>query len=228
MVPYFLTPTGNRSEGLALLGEYLEAQTYQGPGKWIIVDDCDPASYIPPTRFETEIIRPDWRWRNGQNTQADCLLAGLERIPGDAVVFVLEDDDAYLPEYVATMLAALESSDLVGESSARYYNVRTGRFKEMPTPRHSSLASTALRGTEALRNACKGRPKFIDIGLWHQFRGRKALLDTHNVVGIKGLPGRQGIGVGHRATFGDPDTAGVLRQWAGAYADNYDIFRTAT
>lgn len=209
---------------MALLGEYIDAQTYQGPAKWIVVDDCDPETFIPSTRFETEVIRPDWRWKPGDNTQAACLLAGLDVIPEDAIVFVLEDDDAYLPDYIRTMLVALGSADLVGESSARYYNVATRRHKLMKTPRHSSLASTAVRGTGALRWACARRPKFIDIDLWRNFKGRQALLDTANVIGIKGLPGRQGIGVGHRTTFGTPDTTGVLEQWAGDYSKNYEVF----
>lgn len=222
---YFLTPTGARPEGLALLGEYLNAQSYQGPAKWIVVDDCDPATPIPETRFETEVVRPDWRWEPGMNTQAACMLAGLDRIPSDAVVFVVEDDDCYLPEYVETMLKALEVFELVGETSARYYNVATRRHKVMKTPNHSSLASTAVRGTDALRKACETRPKFIDISLWRGFTGRKTLLDTHNVIGIKGLPGRQGIGVGHKPTFGEPDTTDVLQQWCGEYANNYEAFR---
>lgn len=224
---YLLTPSGGRPEGLALLAEYLDAQTFQGKAKWIVIDDCDPASHVPETRFETEVIRPDWRWKPGMNTQAQSILAGLERIPADAVVFCIEDDDLYLPGYVETMLAALEGADLVGESSARYYNVRSGRWKLMQTPRHSSLASTALRGTGALRRACTGRPKFIDIGLWRDFKGRKKLVDAANCIGVKGLPGRQGIGAGHRPTFGDPDTTGILEQWAGDLADNYTIFRKA-
>lgn len=220
---YLLTPTGSRPEGLALLGQYLQRQTYTGPAKWVIVDDCDPATPIPETRFETEVVRPDWRW-NGENTQAACMLAGLDRIPRDAVVFVCEDDDAYLPEYVETMLKALETADLVGENTARYYNVRTRRCRVLPTPRHSSLASTAVRGTDALRRACEGRPKFIDIDLWRNFAGSKALLDAQNVIGIKGLPGREGIGVGHKPTFGTPDTSGVLEKWAGEYSKNYEVF----
>lgn len=213
---------------MALLGEYLSAQTFDGPATWIVIDDVDPASRIPKVRdgITVEVIRPLWRWKPGDITQAECILVGLLKIPDDAVIFILEDDDIILPPYIETMLKALETADLVGESSARYYNVRTGRYKAIPTPRHSSLASTAVRGREALMRACHGG-KFIDITLWRDFKGRKTLLDTANVIGIKGLPGRQGIGVGHRDNFGTPDTTGVLEQWAGDYARNYDIFRRA-
>jgi len=41
-------------------------------------------------------------------------------------------------------------------------------------------------------------------------------------VGIKGVPGRTGIGVGHRADFGQPDPGGnTLRAWIGERASAY-------
>jgi len=222
---FMISPTGGRPEGLALLAEYLDAQTYTGPATWLIVDDVSPASYIPETRFDTEVIHPDWRWKEGQNTQAKSILAGLDRIPEDAIVFIFEDDDCYLPSYIETMLKALESADLVGESESRYFNVATNRYRIMPTKQHSSLASTAMRGTAALRTACEKAPKFIDLHLWKTFTGRKAWVSAHNVVGIKGMPGRAGIGVGHRQSFGSPATNDTLRDWAGDYADNYGMFK---
>lgn len=218
---YLITPTGNRPEGLALLGQYINAQTYSGNAEWVIVDDCDPASPIPETRFKTTVIRPDWRW-NGNNTQARSMIAALDAIPEDATVFVLEDDDCYLPDYIETMVKALQSVDLVGENEARYYNVRTRRFKAMKTARHSSLASTAMNGTQALRQACENQHRHIDIHLWRYFTGRKILLATRNVIGIKGLPGRGGIGAGHKEKFGQRDMNNdILPKWAGDYAENY-------
>ncbi len=87
---YVLTPTGARPEGLALLGEYLNAQTYEGPLTWVVVDDCDPATRIPTMRRGVDIVvvRPDWRWAPGMNTQAACMGRGLEEVPEDAVLFV--------------------------------------------------------------------------------------------------------------------------------------------
>jgi len=229
---YFLTPTGNRPEGMALLAEYVEAQTYQGDATWVIVDDCDPATHLPTAINNVRIrcLRPEgWRWKSGMNTQARCMAAGLSIIPDDGLVIVLEDDDCYLPGYVETMLEALTRSELVGERTARYYNVATGRFKRIPCPRHSSLASTALRGAalSVLRGICEvGKERMIDVALWRKVGG--LLLDSENVISIKGLPGRGGIGVGHRKSFGDVDKNGVLELWAGEYAGNYEMFRRAS
>jgi len=229
---YALTPTGSRPEGLALLGEYLNAQTYRGALTWIIVDDCIPPSRIPATRDGIDVIRvlPAWQWQPGDNTQAACMAAGLQDVPDDAVLFILEDDDVYLPGYLDTMLEAMAELDLAGERDARYYNVETSRYRVLPGKVHSSMASTVCKGgaLALLRALCTAGPRrMLDLTLWKQFKGPKELLGSHNVVGVKGLPGRPGIGVGHRDRFGKPDKTGVLQEWTGDYADNYCIFRGA-
>jgi hypothetical protein len=226
---YALTPTGSRPEGLALLGEYLNAQTYQGPLTWIIVDDCIPASRIPKVRAGIDVITvyPRWRWKPGTNTQAACMDAGLKDVPEDAVLFILEDDDVYLPQYMETMLEAMETLYLAGEVDARYYNVATRRRRVIHGKIHSSMASTVCKGgaLALLRALCRsGLTRMLDVTLWKQFSGDKRLMDTYNVVGIKGLPGRPGIGVGHRRAFGTVDTDDTLRRWVGDYADNYALF----
>lgn len=218
---YLLTPTGARPEGMSLLARALSAQKYAGPAQWIVVDDCDPATPVPPARdwIDVAVIRPEWRWRPGMNTQAACMAAGLACIPDGATCIILEDDDAVLPNHITTVLAALERAELVGERVARYYNVATGRYKTIPGQSHASLASTAVRGRALamLREVCSAGSRRIDMDLWRGFTGSKKLLDAENVVGIKGLPGRAGIGVGHRDTFGIPDPAGrVLVDWIGA------------
>ncbi len=228
---HLLTPTGGRPEGLALLAGYVNAQAYTGPARWIIVDDCDPATPVPAVRdgIEVEVFRPFWRWRPGMNTQAACMAAGLARVPDDAVLVILEDDDAYLPDHITTVLAALDRAELAGERVARYYNVATRRHQTIPSAFHASLASTACRGAGLLllKRLCSEGSRRIDMDLWRGFTGRKELLDTGNVVGIKALPGRGGIGVGHRDTFGTPDPSGqVLAEWIGAErAAAYDGFR---
>lgn len=229
---YLLTPTGGRPEGLALLASYIDAQTWDGEARWIVVDDCDPATPAPVVRagIEVEVVRPAWRWQLGMNTQAASMVAGLQLVPEDATLLLLEDDDLYLPDHIGNMLAALQRAELVGEKTARYYNVATRRWQVIPSVRHASLAATGCRGAGLLhlRRICAAGSKRIDMDLWTQGCTRQ-LLSTGNVVGIKGLPGRGGIGVGHRETFGDPDpSGGVLVDWLGAArAAAYDRFRRA-
>jgi len=229
---YFaITPTGCRPEGLSLLGEYLDAQTISDPVIWVIVDDCDPPTRVPRTRagITVELVRPEWRWEPGQNTQAECMAEGLKLAESGDRVMVLEDDDVYLPGHVLNVLSALEGADLVGERDSRYFNVATRRWRVLPGRYHTSMCSVGIKGAaiDHLAELCRRGGKMLDTRLWRSFPGSKVLLDTHNVVGIKGLPGRPGIGVGHRDNFGTPDTTDKLNDWIGDYADNYEIFRRA-
>lgn len=220
MTVFALTPTGGRPEALRLLARYIDEQTWRGPLTWLICDDVDPPSQRPtPLRdgITVEIIRPNWRWESA-STQARSMAALLDRVPEGASVIVAEDDDVYLPEHIETMLAALETAELVGQRVSLYYNVATRRYREMPGSNHASLGATALRGSALglLRRICANGRDYIDVALWRQFTGPKALLETRTAIGIKGLPGRAGIGVGHRKAFGAPDAGGhVLREWIG-------------
>lgn len=232
---YLLTPTGGRPEAFALLVRYIVTQNYRDEMHWVVVDDCEPETKMPerlPWHIRVELVRPQWRWQPGVNTQAACLMVGLAHVPEDARLLIIEDDDVYLPQHVANMAGALEHYELVGEQVAKYYNIATQRQRSIPSARHASLASTGVRGgaLSALRAIVGGgsTTKGIDFKLWQSYKGRKRLLDTQNVIGIKGLPGRAGIGVGHRATFGTPDNADVLGSWIGKHrAARYDQFRGA-
>lgn len=220
---YIITPTGGRPDALLLLAGYINRQTYSGPMHWIIVDDVDPPSKVPTMRdgIRMSVIYPPWRW-SGANTQAQSMACGLEHVPDDASLIVMEDDDWYSPQHIETRVDELQTSELVGERVARYYNVASMRYRIIPSIVHSSLAATACRGgaLALLRHICESGSRRIDIDLWSHYQGH--LSNTAHVVGIKGLPGRAGIGVGHRKDFGthDPD-GGVLAEWIGRDVDNY-------
>lgn len=218
---YLLTNTGGRYAAMRLLEQYVNEQTYSGPATWVIVDDCEPITPAPRSKYQVEMIKPDWTWQPGDNTQARSLLAGLERIPAGAPVIVFEDDDCYAPDHIELMLEGLEVADLVGQAWSLYYNVASGRYDEKRLAGHSSLSSSAFNGPELLMAACRAS-KWIDIELWRQHKGR--LLDIRTVVGIKGLPGRPGIGVGHNPNFGRLDTSGILNKWIGGRSDLYSQY----
>jgi hypothetical protein len=215
-----LTATGARPEAWAICERLMARQSYTGPVRWVIVDDGPEPQ---PLRFAregwtVEVIRPAPAWAPGQNTQHRNLLAGLAVIAGSERVVLIEDDDYYAPGYLAAVDKRFGSSELIGENRARYFNVATGRGEVMVNERHSSLCSTACRngGLRALRAACLSGERFIDLVLWRDFPGR--LYPAQFVVGIKGLPGRGGIGQGHSPDFGRPLR---LKKWIGADAELY-------
>lgn len=222
-----LTATGARPAAWALCQAWMARQTYAGPVRWVVVDDGEAPQPVAfeRERWQLDVIRPQPVWQPGQNTQSRNLAAGLATIDDGASVVVIEDDDWYAADWLDTIAAALHANALVGEGFARYYNVRTGVCRQLRNARHASLCATAVRGSalRRLRQICLMRPRFIDLALWGGIGGRLLPADSHRVVGIKGLPGRGGIGCGHADDFhGTHDAGGkMLRQWIGDDAQAY-------
>jgi hypothetical protein len=209
-----LTPTGCRPSAWAICERLMARQTYTGSVRWVVVDDGETAQPITFMRrdWALDVVRPTPHWRPGQNTQARNLAAGLAEIGADERVAIIEDDDYYGAGYLADVARWLDDCELVGEGFARYFNVATGRGAAMENAAHASLCSTAVRGhaLERLRRVVASGEKWIDLALWRSCQG--AIHRTQHVVGIKGLPGRGGIGAGHRPAFGVHRS---LRDWIG-------------
>lgn len=213
-----LTATGCRPEAWAICEKLMAAQTYAGPVRWVVVDDGEDPQPITFSRpgWTVEVARPEPFWQSGQNTQARNLIAGLNRIGSDERVAIIEDDDWYSARWLETISNALHRAEVAGESHARYYNIAQRKGRRLSNATHASLCSTAVRGRglDRLRTACGKNRQFIDLELW---RGGGHLFRGNHVVGIKGLPGRGGIGMGHRDGFigsRDPEMS-MLRDWIG-------------
>lgn len=191
-----LTPTGARPEAFARCVEYMAAQTYAGPVRWIIVDDGPEPIRTPRIRdWICTRIRPAPLWQPGENTQARNLLAGLPWVDGPLAI--VEDDDAYAPWWLERVSEWLETHDLVGEAPSHYRHLN-GAEKIMGNTTHASLCATAMRdgAIDAFRQVLTEHKTMIDVELWK--RGGKLYPWAGGVIGIKGYPGRPGIGVGHR------------------------------
>lgn len=191
-----LTPTGARPEAFAKCVEWMQAQDYAKPVKWVIVDDGPDAMPTPSIDgWDVLHIRPEPLW-TGQNTQARNILAGLDHVT-DRVVIV-EDDDQYAPWWLSQCDAWLDKHDLAGEGQSVYVNLKTGRRMQFKNMAHASLCQTSVKGCgiNALKEACQTKEKFIDIALWRSMSG-VVYPYAGGVVGIKGYPGRAGIGIGH-------------------------------
>ena len=222
-----LTATGCRPDAWAICEKLMQAQTFAGPVRWFIVDDGKEAQPITFARewWQLEVVRREPFWKPGQNTQALNLASGLARVkPYDRLVIV-EDDDHYAPDWIETINAALDGADLAGENMARYYNVATSTGRQLNNANHASLCSTGMKGLalELFRRECKPGVQFIDVALWRNFKGAKRLFGGHRVTGIKGMPGRCGIGMGHNPDFhGTKDKDGsLLSEWIGQDAELY-------
>lgn len=205
-----ITPTGGRNEALKLLNKYLERQTFQD-FEWIALDDCDPVSDIP--RRCDKYIQSSWVW-HGNNTQHRSMLRLLEECnPSDKVV-ICEDDDWYSPDYLQKTSDLLDKYDVVGQKKSIYYNVSNQTYREFDHKNHACLCQTAFKGKKALdeiKHICKRGNQPIDTTFW---RIGGHLEDDLDVIGIKGLKGRDGIGIGHTMK-GKKDDWSYLRSLIG-------------
>lgn len=205
------------------------AQTYEGLIQWIIVYDTDESPYVPdlPSNIKSEIYLGKTRWREGLNTQRYNMEEALKHVRGDYII-VFEDDELYLPIYLENMVGLLDYCDIAGVCNSKYYHVELPGFKEMHNYNHAALSHTALTKSTLplLQAAVDSGELFFDVYLWKKAQEKrvKSLLLANNnlVIGMKGLPGREGIGAGHKIKdyLLDPNLV-KLEEWCGAYASNY-------
>jgi len=198
-----ITPTGERPEAFEKCVEYMKTQDYSGPVTWIIVDDGRQPLDIPADIPKWEIlhIRPEPLWERGKNTQARNISEGLKYVEASDHILIIEDDDYYAPWWLRTCNLWLNSHDLVGEAPSMYKHLN-GAEKMMNNKDYASLCATGLRGNaiDTLHRVLERTPKVIDVNLWrnHNTKTKKIYPYNGGVIGIKGYPGRPGIGVGHR------------------------------
>lgn len=218
-----VTATGGRSQAFALLVRWVARQTYRGSIQWLVVDDVSPATPCPPG---VQVIYPAPLWEPGQNTQARNLLAALPHVRHDRIAIV-EDDDWIAPTYLETLAARLEQAPLVGEQRARYYHVGTREYHVHSNLKHSSLGQAGFRREllPLFSDVLKSGTKFLDIELFRRHRG--AIFPPSGLhCGMKGMPGRPGIGTGHQPSRGwdnDRDLV-TLGLWLGEDAEQYRGF----
>lgn len=219
---YLITPTGNRSLQFGFCVEMMQNQDYNTPVTWIIIDDGQEHVETPKVKDWTiqHIKRPF----SNKNTQGINLITGLQCCSSDSKILIIEDDDNYSNQWLKIMSSKLNLYNICGETKTRYYNIRNYTYRNNNNLRHSSLCSTGIHNGAAyamLMKICKDQPRFIDMALWRNFKGTKHLFAGKNIVGIKGMPGKRGIGSGHDSLRNKDDTNhSVLYKWVGDYWAN--------
>lgn len=196
-----ITPTGDRPLAFALLQKWVENQTKK-IDQWIVVDDGKGVMgllHLPQDRVIT-YVRREPQPGEPPHTLLLNLKAALPHILGDKII-ILEDDEYYAPAYAEGMAAAMDAFEVVGLGLSKYYHLPTGCYGVPGTRRHASLAQTAFRSSflSEFAQLLVGDP-YLDMRLWRQAGKRGHVFvddDAPIYLGIKGLPGRPGIGAGH-------------------------------
>ncbi len=200
-----VTPTGDRPEAFSLSRKWMFNQTVK-PKLWIIVDDGKtPMSIDDPQPYEY-YIRRNPTDSDPKHTLVVNIQYAFSHLIGDKILF-WEDDEYYAPSYIETMTNKLDVVPFIGIGCAKYYHLPTGGYEQHKNINHASLAQTAFHiSQKSLVDKCisKGmQQRWLDDNIW---RTVKKLNIPHEIFvdymdslycGIKGLPGRFGIGIGH-------------------------------
>jgi hypothetical protein len=194
-----LTCTGGRPQAFALLERWIAEQFYLSDYEWLVVDDCEPATPLTMGQIAVPAAKV-WKPGDPQSLTAN-VLTGLRASSGEKILFI-EDDECYLPGYLSSMSAALDHAIMAGQTPAMYYNVAYRCWRRLANGRHASLCQTGIRSDllyHAIDLCARTSGPFLDLTLWGDLGFVGSLSrDQTDVVSIKGMPGRPGIGVGHR------------------------------
>jgi hypothetical protein len=231
-----ITPTGARQNQFRLCAKWMTNQTYTGQVLWIIVDDWAQitTNNVAGNFRENWTIVKDYpvpKW-SGTNTQARNIKAGVDilvrnyQMKDIEAILIIEDDDYYRPCYLTEMMSRIGNYDVIGETNTIYYNVHYRLHCDNNNREHSSLFQTALtpKSLSVFQN-CYAH-KFIDAELWSKSTNKLLFHAGTLSVGIKGMPGRGGIGAGHgrgMAFLQDPQMI-YLRNLIGEDANEYAAY----
>jgi len=234
-----ITLTGDRPEAFALCQRWMNSQTRK-PDQWIVVDDGQ-TPMVPV--LDCGYIRREPRADDPKHTMIMNMKEAVKHIQG-AYILIMEDDEYYAPGYIAALADTLSRHEVAGIGRSKYYHLPTGGYLRHNNLGHASLAQMGFRASflPEFLSVLDG-DQFLDIRLWKLLNGESApVCDADDLtemsritkdkrgiifddgetnclyVGMKGLPGRPGIGSGHGAhKFYNPDseTSMVLKKWIG-------------
>jgi hypothetical protein len=225
-----ITPTGDRPLAFALCQRWMENQT-MFPAQWLVIDDGKIPIGVEQLSPLVEYIRREPQPNDPKHTLVANLQKAFPLIKGDKII-IIEDDEYYAPEYLAAMTARLAYYELVGIKNSKYYHLPSGGYCTHSNAGHASFAQTAFKATflPTFKRCLDIRSQqFLDIRMWRNAHRRGFLFidEPPLYLGIKGLPGRPGIGIGHdekRYLEFDTPMRDRLKEWVpGDYQTYLDI-----
>lgn len=219
-----ITPTGDRPLALSLCCRWMEAQTRR-PDQWIIVDDGKTEIYKSLPDFAQKLdglcyVRRVPEPNDPKFTLSENLKAAIPYIRSEKIL-IIEDDEYYAPGYIEAVSKHLNKAEVAGIGRSRYYHLPSGGYMIIGNMGHASLAETGFRKSfipEFIKVLMPGK-LYIDYAIWRAAKRRRPARVFYDkpplYVGIKGLPGRRGIGRGHDPRIyrkRDADRS-VLKRW---------------
>lgn len=214
-----LTCTGDRPELFRRLERWMLRQSLRWTD-WIVVDDgYEPTACTLGQRY---VRLPAGRSpADSFATNMEAAFREHERLRNSDFVFVIEDDDWYGPNYLASLAVGLMEHDLAGERRLPMYHVAGRAYRTCGNRNYATLCATAFRAAvipQILPLIDRGDTS-LDCRIWYRVRGSKLLRRTGHCVGLKGQDGRRGLSNGHSPAGFHPDPEGaMLAKWIGGDA----------
>lgn len=244
-----ITCTGDRPEAFGLIRKWISHQTVQ-PDQWLVISDGrNKMKDIPP---DCHYIRREPRPDDPQHTMILNLQEAVKHVTGDFII-IMEDDEYYAPGYIQTMVSKMEKHEVVGIGRSIYYHLPSGKYLKDCNIDNASLAQVAFRRSflPEFTNLLNG-DQYVDMRIWRHVgqvdklrwneqdtemmervvNGRGYIFDdgeNHIYVGLKGLPGREGICWGHKENhlhykLRDTQNRDVLRSFIGDDVKHYEKY----
>lgn len=226
-----ITPTADQPAGIKLMERWMLNQSIKFD-QWIVADDGNEPATL--RMGQEHIVSP--RIHEGGQSLASNLIKALARAEGD-FIFIIEHDDFYNHNHLQTQaLRLLDGAHAAGSVTQRYYNISRRCYRVMDNV-GTSLCNLAFHKSliplmASVAADCFTRGTYgIDREFYEQSMREGHRWGLHNidtVVGMKGLPGRAGLGIGHRpeqspAKWTADDECKVLREWVGL-TSSYQYF----
>lgn len=121
------------------------------------------------------------------------------------LVFIMENDDFYPPDYFARFHPHFVNFEFFGDEYTTYYNLKNKTYRTWHHPRRSSLFTTGFKISALDRFQWPDdNERFLDIKLWQYANSRKRKFVRTDAIGIKHGIGKTG-GKGHYMRFTDVD-----------------------
>jgi hypothetical protein len=200
-----ITPTGGRPEAMDLCIKYFNQQT-ERPNEWLVPYDLHPVATQPfpgiTNLMERDILPKEPKHTLPRNLLFALCTIGQEARTRDTKIVMMEDDEWYHPDYLKTMFAALDESQIVGLSPSVYYKLYLNAFRDCNNLTHASLCATGFTGDliPQIIRICMQDDPLIDLMIWRRIQATKKLVTQikgHFLnIGIKGMPGRKGTTTG--------------------------------
>ncbi len=161
------------------------------------------------------------------------VLQAIPKIDGE-IIIVIEDDDWYGPRHIEDQVDRLlkdTTRTITGHGLQEYYHLPTLKYKTFRNI-GSCFCQVAFRRQllpelqAAAKYAFERDGRGVDRYFWERVSKKQwnVFYDKDSqVIGMKGLPGRAGLGMGHRQfqNWTEDPNGDKLRDWVGKDSDVY-------